>query len=105
MQVFSLIAEQQWNPNKHVEKVLGELGEGEVAEIPTRILRDQLGTRLAKAANVDFDAPLGVHGAAAAPAPRAAGRRWDRRNRPASRGRTRAEPSRRDRFPHRPRRP
>ena len=47
---------------------LGELGEGAVAEIPTRILRDQLGTRLAKAANVDFDAPMGVHGAAAVPA-------------------------------------
>jgi quercetin dioxygenase-like cupin family protein len=29
MQVFSLIAEQQWNPKKHVEKVLGELGEGD----------------------------------------------------------------------------
>jgi 23S rRNA pseudouridine2605 synthase len=46
---------------------LGELGEGEVVEIPTRILRDQLGTRLAKAANVDFDAPVGLHGPAAPP--------------------------------------
>ncbi len=51
---------------------LGELGEGAVAEIPTRILRDQLGTRLAKAANVDFEAPMGVHGAAAPVAPRGA---------------------------------
>jgi 23S rRNA pseudouridine2605 synthase len=48
---------------------LGELGEGEIAEIPTRILRDQLGARLAKAANVDFDAPVGVRGGVAAPPP------------------------------------
>ena len=33
---------------------LGELAEGEVAEVPTRVLRDQLGERLAKAAGVDF---------------------------------------------------
>ena len=48
---------------------LGDLGEGAVVEIPTRILRDQLGARLAKAANVDFDAPVGLHGAAVAPPP------------------------------------
>src|SRR4029077_1331055 len=30
MQVFSLIAEQQWNAKKHVEKVLGEIGGGDV---------------------------------------------------------------------------
>jgi quercetin dioxygenase-like cupin family protein len=29
MQVFSLVAEQEWNPKKHVEKVLGEIGEGD----------------------------------------------------------------------------
>jgi len=76
---------------------LGELGEGAVAEIPTRILRDQLGSRLAKAANVDFDAPIGVHGAAAAtpaarPAPPSAMRK------PARDGRSGegARPPRRD---------
>lgn len=37
---------------------LGELAEGEVSEIPTRVLRDQLGEKLAKAAGVDFAAPI-----------------------------------------------
>jgi len=37
---------------------LGELGEGAVSEIPTRVLRDQLGEKLAKAAGVDFSAPI-----------------------------------------------
>jgi 23S rRNA pseudouridine2605 synthase len=36
---------------------LGDLPEGEVMEVRTRVLRDQLGLKLAKAANVDFDAP------------------------------------------------
>jgi 23S rRNA pseudouridine2605 synthase len=37
---------------------LGELEEGAVAEIPTRILRDQLGEKLTKAAGADFSAPI-----------------------------------------------
>ena len=37
---------------------LGELEEGAVAEVPTRILRDQLGEKLAKAAGADFSAPI-----------------------------------------------
>ena len=37
---------------------LGELAEGEIAEVPTRVLRDQLGERLAKAAGADFSAPI-----------------------------------------------
>ena len=37
---------------------LGDLAEGEVAEVPTRVLRDQLGAKLAKAAGVDFSAPI-----------------------------------------------
>jgi 23S rRNA pseudouridine2605 synthase len=37
---------------------LGDLAEGEVAEVPTRILRDQLGERLAKAAGADFSGPI-----------------------------------------------
>jgi 23S rRNA pseudouridine2605 synthase len=36
---------------------LGDLPEGEVVEVRTRVLRDQLGAKLAKEANVDFDAP------------------------------------------------
>jgi quercetin dioxygenase-like cupin family protein len=30
MHAFSLLNEQEWNPKKHVEKVLGEIGEGDV---------------------------------------------------------------------------
>ena len=37
---------------------LGELEEGAVAEVPTRVLRDQLGEKLAKAAGADFSAPI-----------------------------------------------
>ena len=37
---------------------LGEIAEGEVAEVPTRVLRDQLGEKLAKAAGADFSAPV-----------------------------------------------
>lgn len=37
---------------------LGELEEGAVAEVRTRVLRDQLGAKLAREAGVDFDAPL-----------------------------------------------
>jgi 23S rRNA pseudouridine2605 synthase len=37
---------------------LGELPRGEVDEIKTRTLREQLGARLAREAGVDFDAPV-----------------------------------------------
>jgi 23S rRNA pseudouridine2605 synthase len=37
---------------------LGELGEGKIEEVRTRVLRDQLGDALAEAAGADFDAPL-----------------------------------------------
>jgi len=37
---------------------LGEIAEGEVAEVPTRVLRDQLGEKLAKLAGADFSAPV-----------------------------------------------
>ena len=30
MQVFNLNREQEWNPKRHVEKILGEIGEGDV---------------------------------------------------------------------------
>ena len=56
---------------------LGDLAEGEVAEVRTRVLRDQLGVKLAKEAGADFDAPLIVarSAAARAGARRAAARR------------------------------
>ena len=37
---------------------LGDLPEGEVMEVRTRVLREQLGVKLAKEANVNFDAPV-----------------------------------------------
>ncbi len=37
---------------------LGDLPEGEVMEVRTRVLRDQLGVKLARQANANFDAPL-----------------------------------------------
>jgi 23S rRNA pseudouridine2605 synthase len=37
---------------------LAELAEGEVAEVPTRVLRDQLGEKLTKVAGADFAAPI-----------------------------------------------
>ncbi len=53
---------------------LGDLSEGEVAEVRTRVLRDQLGVKLAKEANVNFDAEIVDRIAPPAPpsAPRAA---------------------------------
>ncbi len=48
---------------------LGDLAEGEVAEVRTRVLRDQLGAKLAREAGVDFDAPI-VERAAPAAEPR-----------------------------------
>ena len=49
---------------------LGDLAEGEVAEVRTRILRDQLGVKLAKEAGVDFDAPIVDHAPPPVEAPR-----------------------------------
>jgi 23S rRNA pseudouridine2605 synthase len=37
---------------------LGELGEGKIEEVRTRVLRDQLGEALAQAAGADFEAPI-----------------------------------------------
>ncbi len=47
---------------------LGDLAEGELAEVRTRVLRDQLGAKLAKEAGADFDAPL-IAGVARSAAP------------------------------------
>ena len=49
---------------------LGDLPEREVMEVRTRVLRDQLGVKLAKEANVDFDTPPVVARRAAARAKR-----------------------------------
>ena len=62
---------------------LADLPEGAIEEIPTRVLRDQLGVRLAKQAHADFEAPVEPRRAEPAPPPRSA------RAKSASRGRTR----------------
>lgn len=41
---------------------LVDLPEGEIEEVKTRTLRDQLGERIAKAANADFSAPIIIRG-------------------------------------------
>jgi 23S rRNA pseudouridine2605 synthase len=41
--------------------VLGDLPEGEIAEVKGRVLQDQLGQKLAEAAGVDFEAPMINH--------------------------------------------
>jgi 23S rRNA pseudouridine2605 synthase len=38
---------------------LGELGPGAIVEVKTRILRDQLGERIATVAGADFSGPIG----------------------------------------------
>ncbi len=76
---------------------LGDLAEGELAEVRTRVQRDQLGGKLAKQAGADFDAPL-VERAPPVEAPRE-----ERRRPPEAAGRPRrASPDRgRDEAPRR----
>jgi 23S rRNA pseudouridine2605 synthase len=57
---------------------LGDLAEGEAAEVRTRVLRDQLGPKLAKEAGADFDAPVIVRDAAPAERSQGERRRSDR---------------------------
>jgi 23S rRNA pseudouridine2605 synthase len=52
---------------------LGDLAEGEAMEVRTRVLRDQLGPKLAEEADADFDAPIIVRDAA--PSERSRGER------------------------------
>jgi 23S rRNA pseudouridine2605 synthase len=49
---------------------LGELAEGKVEEVRTRVLRDQLGPALANEADADFDSPLAEPQKEEAPPPR-----------------------------------
>jgi 23S rRNA pseudouridine2605 synthase len=67
---------------------LGDLPEGAVEELNARVLRDQLGLKLAKEAGANFDAPVGTHRVEAPPR-RHEGSRLDRadRSRPPMRGR------------------
>jgi 23S rRNA pseudouridine2605 synthase len=53
---------------------LGELAPGEVSEVKTRTLRDQLGERLAAVAGADFAAPIAAREPPAAPRPDATNR-------------------------------
>src|SRR5208282_4328937 len=56
---------------------LGDLAEGEVAEVRTRVLRDQLGAKLAREAGVNFNAEVVDRAAPPPPpAPRRVDRRW-----------------------------
>ncbi len=58
---------------------LGDLAEGEVAEVRTRVLRDQLGAKLAREAGVNFDAEIIDRGAPPPPSPpppKRGERRW-----------------------------
>jgi 23S rRNA pseudouridine2605 synthase len=64
---------------------LGDLAEGEVMEVRTRVLRDQLGAKLAREAGVDFESPVVDH---APPPPSEPPRRErDERRAPPPRGR------------------
>jgi 23S rRNA pseudouridine2605 synthase len=75
---------------------LGDLPEGEVVEVRTRVLRDQLGVKLAKEANVDFDAPQ-IATIEAPPPERQGERQRGERGPRESRGPKRAMPGRPDR--------
>jgi 23S rRNA pseudouridine2605 synthase len=83
---------------------LGDLAEGEVAEVRTRVLRDQLGAKLAREAGVDFDAPLIERGAPSADPPAESPRREGRGRREGAPG-ERAPDGRRGRQRERPGRP
>jgi 23S rRNA pseudouridine2605 synthase len=78
---------------------LGEVAEGAVEEVPTRVLREQLGERVVAQSNADFSAPIIAR---PQPAEDEAPRK-DRRQRPAGPrdGRDEARPSRRDDRPGR----
>ena len=75
---------------------LGELAEGAVEEVRGRVLRDQLGAKLAEQAGVDFDAPV-VDRAGPDQAPRRERQEAPRRERQEAPRRERQEAPRRER--------
>jgi 23S rRNA pseudouridine2605 synthase len=75
---------------------LGDLAEGDVMEVRTRVLRDQLGVKLATEANANFDAPLIVR-EEPPPEPRQGARTRSERARRESQGSRRATQGRSDR--------
>ncbi|HEX5846660.1 MAG TPA: pseudouridine synthase, partial [Rhodoplanes sp.] len=82
---------------------LGEMQEGEIVEVKTRVLRDQLGDRIAAEAGCDFTGPVLVRAAdEAPPAPPRRGDRPHRAERNQARGRF--ERPERDRPRQRPER-
>src|SRR5271166_3710041 len=70
---------------------LGDLAEGEVAEVRTRVLRDQLGAKLAREAGANFDAPIVERAPEPPPPEERRGREPSRRERPAGVKRSPAE--------------
>ncbi|MCO4053891.1 MAG: pseudouridine synthase [Bosea sp.] len=94
---------------------LGDLAEGEVEEVRTRVLRDQLGDQLASIAGVDFDAPVRNENRLDRPHPHEEPRQDARggRGRPAAAGREERGPRQRfdrertpeGRTPEKPARP
>ncbi|HLH49277.1 MAG TPA: pseudouridine synthase [Roseiarcus sp.] len=92
---------------------LGELEEGALAELPTRVVREQIGPRLAREAGADFDAPLrerpaaearGGTSSSRAPRERPGARRKGHPSADAGAGRREAAPPRDERKPERKRR-
>ncbi|MEZ5789193.1 MAG: pseudouridine synthase, partial [Xanthobacteraceae bacterium] len=78
---------------------LGEMRDGEVVEVKTRVLRDQLGERIAEEAGCDFSAPIVSREIDGGTPPKAERLRDRRGERPASREGGR--PRREDRPTHR----
>ena len=74
---------------------LGDLPEHAVMEVRTRVLRDQLGAKLAREAGVDFDSGIVDHTPPPPPAPEPPPRERSERRAPAGRGRAPAPPGRR----------
>ncbi len=74
---------------------LGELKPGEILEIRGRVLRDQLGTKLAAAAHADFTAPLRPPPKPEAPPAEPKGNRPGRRGKPPNKAGTQGRAHRR----------